>query len=112
MSLCGLLCIFVFLLVPGAGLEPARRNWPRILSPLCLPIPSSRQGHDVLYTTKRIHHGAPLVREALAGIEPAHGGFADRSVTTSPQSRTLKDNTFSLRYQGEYVRILHILHKK
>ena len=26
--------------VPGAGLEPARRNWPRILSPLCLPIPS------------------------------------------------------------------------
>ena len=30
---------FLTLLVPTAGLEPARQ-WPRILSPLCLPIPS------------------------------------------------------------------------
>ena len=29
-------------MVPPAGLEPARQ-WPRILSPLCLPIPSRRR---------------------------------------------------------------------
>ena len=27
------------LMVPGAGLEPARHCWRGILSPLCLPIP-------------------------------------------------------------------------
>ena len=27
-------------MVPAAGLEPARARAPRILSPLCLPIPS------------------------------------------------------------------------
>ncbi len=32
--------ILVFRMVPSAGLEPARQKRPRILSPLCLPIPS------------------------------------------------------------------------
>lgn len=27
-----------YVLVPGAGLEPARAKAPRILSPLCLPF--------------------------------------------------------------------------
>ena len=33
---------FGFQLVPGAGLEPARAGAQGILSPQCLPIPSSR----------------------------------------------------------------------
>ena len=33
----------IFVMVPSAGLEPARQKRPRILSPLCLPIPSRSQ---------------------------------------------------------------------
>lgn len=36
--------IFLRGVVPGAGLEPARHRWHRILSPARLPVPSSRQG--------------------------------------------------------------------
>ena len=32
--------IIILWMVPSAGLEPARQKRPRILSPLCLPIPS------------------------------------------------------------------------
>lgn len=58
-------CIYV----PRAGLEPARCNQPRILSPLCLPF----------------HHPGNMVHniyvmEVQAGVEPANGGFANRSV--------------------------------
>lgn len=35
--------------VPGAGLEPARPSGQRILSPLRLPIPPSRQGVCLLF---------------------------------------------------------------
>ena len=48
------------------------------LSPSCLPIPPSQ--HRMLLLTKISF----LLIESRAGIEPAHGGFADRSVTTSP----------------------------
>ena len=37
--------------MPRAGLEPARPNGQRILSPLCLPIPPSGQNE---YTTTYI----------------------------------------------------------
>ena len=30
-----------------------------------------------------------LIRESWAGIEPAHVGFADRSVTTSPPGQNM-----------------------
>jgi hypothetical protein len=32
--------------------------------------------------------------EARAGIEPAHSGFADRRVTTSPSGRQFDDTNF------------------
>ena len=35
-----------FILVPLAGLEPARYRYRGILSPLCLPIPPQRQLAD------------------------------------------------------------------
>lgn len=52
-------------MVPREGLEPSIRYRPRILSPVRIPF----------------RH---LGMEVRAGIEPAHRGFADRSVTTSP----------------------------
>lgn len=36
-------------MVPAAGLEPARANAPRILSPLCLPIPSRGRKKNFRY---------------------------------------------------------------
>lgn len=49
------------LLVPGEGLEPSIHFWPRILSPVRIPIP-------------------PPGLEAMAGFAPASSGFADRRV--------------------------------
>ena len=56
-------------LVPGAGLEPARTNVHRILSPACLPIPPP--GH-FLYKRK----------ERKTGFEPATSTLA-RSRSTN-----------------------------
>ena len=55
--------------VPGAGVEPASTIVDNILSVARIPIPPP---------------GQYISTEAWAGIEPAHGGFANRSVTTSP----------------------------
>jgi hypothetical protein len=58
------------ILVPGAGIEPARRLKRGILSPLCLPIPPPGQ-----YYIGRIAHAthAPLLQlEAEPGIEPGY----------------------------------------
>jgi hypothetical protein len=51
---------------------------PRILSPVRLPVPPSR-------------HYCTCALEARAGIEPAHNGFADRCVTTSPSGQFSDD---------------------
>ena len=53
------------ILVPGAGVQPARGFPQRILSPSCLAVPSPRH-----------------VLEARVGIEPTYKGFADPSLTT------------------------------
>ena len=53
----------VNLLVPGAGIQPARGFPQGILSPSCLAVPP------------------PRLLEATAGVAPAYGGFADRSVS-------------------------------
>ncbi len=71
-------------MVPGAGIEPARPCGHKILSLAWLPITPSRharQAHKALPC--RIRLGGQI-RESWAGIEPAHGGFAVPSVTSSP----------------------------
>ena len=64
-------------MVPGAGIEPARRLKRGILSPLCLPIPPPGRGkrtcppaqiHAVVYRQSNIVR----TMEAEAGIEPAY----------------------------------------
>jgi hypothetical protein len=47
-------------MVPGAGIEPARRCQRGILNPLCLPI--SPTGHRNQYKTEKL--------EARSGVEP------------------------------------------
>ncbi len=60
-------------MVPGAGLEPARRYRRGILNPLCLPI--SPPG---LWITR-------LEVEAPTGFEPELYGFAIRCIAILPQ---------------------------
>ena len=50
---CGIFAVHLFyqrILVPVAGVEPARHRWQWILSPPCLPIPTHRQVWKILYT--------------------------------------------------------------
>ncbi len=54
---------FVSILVPGAGLEPARSCLRGILSPLCLPIPPP----GLIET-----HASFDFMEAEPGIEPRY----------------------------------------
>ena len=59
------------MMVPGAGLEPARHFCREILSLLCLPIPPPGLKRGYLYTAVSVcvHH--ELNMEARVGIEPA-----------------------------------------
>ena len=52
------------MVVPEAGLEPARYFYRGILSPLCLPIPPL--GHVC-----KLKNYTTFIVEAEAGIEPA-----------------------------------------
>ena len=52
------------IMVPEAGLEPARYFYRGILSPLCLPIPPLGHSVNCIYYTS-------FCLEAEAGIEPA-----------------------------------------
>lgn len=63
-------------MVPRAGIEPAILFRPRILSPVRIPVPPP--GQVIIFWL-----------EVRAGIEPAHRGFADPSVTTSPSHHYL-----------------------
>ena len=51
----------MIVMVPGAGVEPARSFLRGILSPLCLPIPPPGQPYFLTYLIKM---------EAGVGIEP------------------------------------------
>lgn len=62
------------MIVPEAGLEPARHHCLRILSPLCLPFHHSGKEH------------AKCV-EVRARIELAYSSFAENRLTTWPPDR-------------------------
>ena len=66
--------IYLFILVPGAGLEPARSFLRGILSPLCLPIPPPGQ-----YFNYNLAGGWGRNR---TGVQ----GFAILCITTLPPS--------------------------
>ena len=61
--------INMLLVVPEAGLEPARYFYRGILSPLCLPIPPLGLINFVSFNILNISLTEKL--EAEAGIEPA-----------------------------------------
>ena len=65
------------ILVPLAGLEPARSLDRGILSPLRLPIPPQRQK-----IKKTLHLMVQSFLEAPPGFEPGDKGFADLGLTT------------------------------
>ena len=60
---------WLYKLVPGAGLEPARSFLRGILSPLCLPIPPPGLYHsvDIVIAFNKFNTKC----EAEVGIEPA-----------------------------------------
>ena len=77
------------LLVPLAGLEPARSLNRGILSPLRLPIPPQRQvfrGRELnslaVFLCKALHRLVQGFLEAPPGFEPGDKGFADLGLTT------------------------------
>ena len=72
-------CNLLFLLVPGAGLEPARYRYRGILSPLCLPIPPPGLGIYIYFSINIINGGWGRNR---TGVD----GFAGRCITTLPPS--------------------------
>ena len=72
--------------MPETGLEPAL---PRELAPKAsvstnFTTPAGWYHDDTMPNTSAEVSDIVSSFEAWAGIEPAHGGFADRSVTTSP----------------------------
>ena len=85
-------CIFAspyFLLVPGARLELARGCPRRILSPLRLPIPPSRQTDQDTWAMPHMHgvsgfvaQGAPI-RQVLRAVGSLIGPKAARHLGTA-----------------------------
>ena len=68
------------ILVPLAGLEPARYFYRGILNPLRLPIPPQRR---CIVFIKPLHRvGCRGSLEAPPGFEPGDKGFADLGLTT------------------------------
>ena len=59
------------MMVPEAGLEPARYFYRGILSPLCLPIPPLGQDRYHVYIILLKIVNVLKNMEAEAGIEPA-----------------------------------------
>ena len=61
----------LFLLVPRAGLEPARPNGQRILSPLRLPIPPPGRDRSSIVTNTRAAHRRifPALKSGISRLE-------------------------------------------